>query len=175
MPTDAGAPGTSRPEKHKHTRSQALSPSTFTQSLPDVQVNGRSTTTMTAAVEDEVQRAKRMERLADLDQTVERDSEDIVEDLLRASKKGTSSPVIRVRQCRGAQSLIAVQSIRLASYDIEKEGEVVAVLTLVKSAYRLGETISGVVTFNEPSCTRRVLRVRLLPRAPAVWSSGWRS
>lgn len=47
-----------------------------------------------------------------------------------------------------------------ASYDIEKEGEVVAVLTLVKSAYRLGETVSGVVTFNQPSCTRRVLKVR---------------
>lgn len=32
---------------------------------------------------------KRMERLADLDRTAERDSEDIVDDLLRASKKGT--------------------------------------------------------------------------------------
>lgn len=46
-----------------------------------------------------------------------------------------------------------------ASYDIEKEEEVVAVLTLFKSAFRLGETVSGVVTFNAESCRRRVLKV----------------
>lgn len=85
MPADASS--ASRPERHQHTRSQALSPSTFTQSLPEVHVNGRSSAT--AAVEDEAQRAKRMDRLADLDQTVERDSEDVIDDLVRASKKGT--------------------------------------------------------------------------------------
>jgi hypothetical protein len=46
-----------------------------------------------------------------------------------------------------------------ASYDIEKEGQVVAVFTLTKSAYRLGETVSGVMTFNRGDTPRRVLKV----------------
>ncbi|WRT67131.1 uncharacterized protein IL334_004097 [Kwoniella shivajii] len=45
-----------------------------------------------------------------------------------------------------------------ASYDIAKDGEVVAVLTLIKTTYRLGETVLGVVTFNEPETERRVLK-----------------
>ncbi|WVF72142.1 hypothetical protein IAT40_006954 [Kwoniella sp. CBS 6097] len=45
-----------------------------------------------------------------------------------------------------------------ASYDIAKDGEVVAVLTLIKTTYRLGETVLGVVTFNEPDTERRVLK-----------------
>ncbi|KAL7423923.1 Golgi membrane exchange factor (Ric1p-Rgp1p) subunit [Cryptotrichosporon argae] len=44
------------------------------------------------------------------------------------------------------------------SYDIAKDGELVAVLTLVKTIYRLGETVLGVVTFNAPTSSRRVLR-----------------
>jgi len=35
----------------------------------------------------------------------------------------------------------------------------VSVLTLVKTTYRLGETVLGVVTFNLPSTSRRVLKV----------------
>ncbi|WWC90026.1 uncharacterized protein L201_004956 [Kwoniella dendrophila CBS 6074] len=45
-----------------------------------------------------------------------------------------------------------------ASYDIAKDGEMVAVLTLIKTTYRLGETVLGVVTFNEPENKRRVLK-----------------
>nr|XP_019042675.1 hypothetical protein I302_08379 [Kwoniella bestiolae CBS 10118]OCF21605.1 hypothetical protein I302_08379 [Kwoniella bestiolae CBS 10118] len=45
-----------------------------------------------------------------------------------------------------------------ASYDIAKDGEVVAVLTLIKTTYRLGETVLGVVTFNEPETEGRVLK-----------------
>ncbi|WVQ78266.1 hypothetical protein IAT38_000351 [Cryptococcus sp. DSM 104549] len=45
-----------------------------------------------------------------------------------------------------------------ASYDIAKEGEMVAVLTLIKTMYRLGETVLGVVTFNDPHTERRVLK-----------------
>ncbi|KAK4688655.1 RAB6A-GEF complex partner protein 2, partial [Tremellales sp. Uapishka_1] len=44
------------------------------------------------------------------------------------------------------------------SYDIAKEGEMVAVLTLIKTTYRLGETVLGVVTFNQASSERRVLK-----------------
>jgi hypothetical protein len=46
-----------------------------------------------------------------------------------------------------------------ASYDIAKDGEIVAVLTLIKTTYRLGETVLGVVTFNSPMSERRVLKV----------------
>lgn len=77
-----------RKEKHKHTRSQALSPSTFTQSLPEVHINGSDLTTR---AEGEVERARRMERLASLDSQDQRDGEDLVDDLLRASKKGPSN------------------------------------------------------------------------------------
>jgi hypothetical protein len=35
----------------------------------------------------------------------------------------------------------------------------VAVLTLIKTTYRLGETVLGVVTFNSPMSERRVLKV----------------
>lgn len=48
----------------------------------------------------------------------------------------------------------------IASYDIAKDGEMVAVLTLIKTTYRLGESVLGVVTFNDPSTHRRVLKVR---------------
>ena len=48
---------------------------------------------------------------------------------------------------------------RAASYDIAKDGEVVAVLTLIKSTFRLGETVLCVVTFNERQTERRVLKV----------------
>jgi hypothetical protein len=75
----------------------------------------------------------------------------------------------RAARCRsrtpGLTGPRCVARLGAASYDIEKEGEVVAVLTLVKSAYRLGETVSGVVTFNAPSCTRRVLKVSILARS----------
>lgn len=46
-----------------------------------------------------------------------------------------------------------------ASYDIAKDGEIVAVLTLVKTTFRLGETVLGVVAFNKTSADRRVLKV----------------
>lgn len=46
------------------------------------------------------------------------------------------------------------------SYDIEKDGVKVAVLTFVKSAYRLGETILGVVDINFAGT--KVLKVRIM-------------
>lgn len=49
----------------------------------------------------------------------------------------------------------------LGSYDVNKEGVKVAVLTFTKSAYRLGETISGVVELNERTSRARVLKVYL--------------
>lgn len=49
--------------------------------------------------------------------------------------------------------------IQLVSYDVNKDGVKVAVLTFTKSAYRLGETIVGVVEMNERSSRARVLKV----------------
>lgn len=45
-----------------------------------------------------------------------------------------------------------------ASYDIEKNGESVAILTLVKTTYRLGESVLGIVTFNKPQTPFPVLK-----------------
>jgi len=51
--------------------------------------------------------------------------------------------------CRGAVEVLT-RNPRKVSYDIAKDGTKVAVLTFVKPAYRLGETILGVLDFNEP-------------------------
>lgn len=48
------------------------------------------------------------------------------------------------------------------SYDINKDGVKVAVLTFTKSAYRLGETVLGVVELNERPGRARVMKVTLL-------------
>ncbi|PWN44628.1 Rgp1-domain-containing protein [Ceraceosorus guamensis] len=45
------------------------------------------------------------------------------------------------------------------SYDISKDGQIVAVLTLIKSKYRLGDTVSGVVTMNRSGSVARVVRI----------------
>ncbi|MCO5565533.1 hypothetical protein L7F22_019207 [Adiantum nelumboides] len=45
------------------------------------------------------------------------------------------------------------------SYDISKDGQVAAILTLVKSKYRLGDTITGVVTINAADSIARVVRI----------------
>ena len=50
------------------------------------------------------------------------------------------------------------------SYDVNKDGVNVAVLTFVKSAYRLGETVLGVLELNERSNRARVLKVGILLR-----------
>lgn len=54
-----------------------------------------------------------------------------------------------------------VADLSSASYDIAKDGDVVAVLTLIKTTYRLGETVLGVVSFNSPAAERHVLKVCL--------------
>lgn len=46
-----------------------------------------------------------------------------------------------------------------ASYDIAKDGDLVSVFTLTKTAYRLGESILGVVDINDTSSCRQVLKV----------------
>ena len=50
------------------------------------------------------------------------------------------------------------------SYDVNKDGVKVAVLTFTKAAYRLGETVLGVVELNERAGRARVLKVRACAR-----------
>jgi hypothetical protein len=53
-----------------------------------------------------------------------------------------------------------------ASYDIKKDGFLVANLTLAKSAYRLGETVNAMLVVNSEYA--RVLRVSFLK--PPLWT-----
>ncbi|GAA5986158.1 hypothetical protein JCM10908_006436 [Rhodotorula pacifica] len=58
--------------------------------------------------------------------------------------------------CKAAVEIVSRNSQKV-SYDINKDGNQVASLTLVKSAYRLGETVNGSVLIN--SGEGRVLRI----------------
>lgn len=53
-----------------------------------------------------------------------------------------------------------VFDLLLVSYDVNKDGVKVAVLTFIKSAYRLGESVLGIVELNEHGSRARVLKVR---------------
>lgn len=45
------------------------------------------------------------------------------------------------------------------SYDVNKDGVKVAVLTFTKSAYRLGESVLGIVELNPRASRARVMKV----------------
>jgi len=55
--------------------------------------------------------------------------------------------------------MLLVCDFKLASYDVNKDGVKVAVLTFPKSAYRLGDTVTGVVEINERTSRARVIKV----------------
>lgn len=94
-------------------------------------------------------------------------AEEILEGLVRGSRKGMNLlPILSLSvpyslQLTEIERWLVLNCI--ASYDIEKEGEVVAVFTLVKTAYRLGETVAGMVHFNDGDTGRRVLKVGRVP------------
>jgi len=69
------------------------------------------------------------------------------------------SEIERERQEEGAMTGCREAVERVVSYDVNKEGVKVAVLTFTKSAYRLGETILGVVELNERIGRSRVLKL----------------
>ncbi|KAI9566972.1 Rgp1-domain-containing protein [Boletus coccyginus] len=58
--------------------------------------------------------------------------------------------------CREAVEILT-RNPKKVSYDVNKDGLKVAVLTFTKSAYRLGETVLGVVELNERQGRSRVL------------------
>ncbi|CAK5278779.1 unnamed protein product, partial [Mycena citricolor] len=64
--------------------------------------------------------------------------------------------------CRQAVEELT-RNLRKVSYDITKDGVTVAVLTFPKSAYRLGETVNGVVEINWRNGRGRVLQVVSVP------------
>ncbi|OXG38828.1 hypothetical protein C360_01255 [Cryptococcus neoformans Bt15] len=70
---------------------------------------------------------------------------------------GLSDEVGDGEGCGEAVEILSRHSAK-ASYDIEKNGESVAILTLVKTTYRLGESVLGVVTFNKPQTSFPVLK-----------------
>lgn len=74
-----------------------------------------------------------------------------VEILTRNPKKGVLVPFSSVK------NLFYIRSV--VSYDVNKDGVKVAVLTFTKSAYRLGETVVGVVELNDRGSRARVLSV----------------
>ena len=59
----------------------------------------------------------------------------------------------------GMGFLLIADFLFLVSYDVNKDGVNVAVLTFSKSAYRLGETVVGIVEVNERSSRARVMKV----------------
>ncbi|KAH9927442.1 Rgp1-domain-containing protein [Epithele typhae] len=66
--------------------------------------------------------------------------------------------------CRQAVEVLT-RNPKKASYDVNKDGVRVAVLTFPKSAYRLGETILGVVELNERPSRARVLKLSAMLEA----------
>ncbi|KAF9449322.1 Rgp1-domain-containing protein [Macrolepiota fuliginosa MF-IS2] len=60
--------------------------------------------------------------------------------------------------CREAVEILT-RLPKKASYDVNKDGVKVAVLTFTKSAYRLGETVSGIVELNDRVGRARVLQL----------------
>lgn len=78
------------------------------------------------------------------------------------------SPVSSITfQIRGYDHLLNDRRLRciivcVVSYDVNKDGVKVAVLTFTKSAYRLGETVMGVVELNRRASRARVLKVGII-------------
>ncbi|KAI0078498.1 Rgp1-domain-containing protein [Panus rudis PR-1116 ss-1] len=70
----------------------------------------------------------------------------------------------RVSGCREAVEILT-RNPRKLSYDVNKDGVKVAVLTFTKSAYRLGEPVLGVVELNERTSRARVLKLSALLEA----------
>lgn len=69
-----------------------------------------------------------------------------------------------LRGCREAVEILT-RNQKKVSYDVNKDGVQVAVLTFTKSAYRLGETVLGVVELNSPSTRGRVLKLSAMLEA----------
>lgn len=74
--------------------------------------------------------------------------------------------------CKEAVAVIT-RNPKKVSYDVTKNGVFVGELTFVKSAYRLGETITGVFEFNNSNCSARVLQLSVMLEAHESLPPGW--
>jgi hypothetical protein len=63
--------------------------------------------------------------------------------------------------CREAVEVLT-RVPKKVSYDVNKDGVKVAVLTFMKSAWRLGETVLGVVELNDRKGRARILKAGVL-------------
>ncbi|GAC93875.1 hypothetical protein PHSY_001442 [Pseudozyma hubeiensis SY62] len=90
--------------------------------------------------------------------------------LISKASDGASSPLPEIgfssvtsmsqasSSCKAAVEALARTSSKV-TYDISKDGKVAAVLTLVRSRYRLGETITGVININNQQSLARIARM----------------
>ncbi|KAK0566395.1 Golgi membrane exchange factor (Ric1p-Rgp1p) subunit [Tilletia horrida] len=80
--------------------------------------------------------------------------------LRRTSSSHDVPPVeeVETHTCASATDILATNSPKV-SYDISKDGSIAAVLTLVRSRYRLGDTVQGVVSMNAKGALTRIVRV----------------
>ncbi|EIM92050.1 Rgp1-domain-containing protein [Stereum hirsutum FP-91666 SS1] len=74
------------------------------------------------------------------------------------------APTGTLRGCREAVEILT-RVPKKVSYDVHKDGVKVAVLTFTKQAWRLGETVVGVVEVNERSGRGRVLKLSAMLEA----------
>ncbi|KAL7416950.1 Rgp1-domain-containing protein [Mrakia frigida] len=144
-PTNVGTP-----KSHKHTRSQALSPLSHSVLLPEVLLVGAEG------------KPSRRPSLAVR---------------LHGGTMGLSGGIGPDEDGEGCEEVLEglLRGSQKASYDIEKDGQVVAVFTLVKSAYRLGETVLGVLNFNQGETSRRVLKCSALLQTHEIIPSSLQS
>ncbi|PPQ84542.1 hypothetical protein CVT25_007612 [Psilocybe cyanescens] len=80
------------------------------------------------------------------------------EELRRTESERERVEEVNLTGCREAVEILT-RNPKKASYDVNKDGVKVAVLTFAKSAYRLGETVMGVVELNERTSRARVLKL----------------
>jgi len=75
-----------------------------------------------------------------------------------SSADGPQAEEAETHTCASATDILATNSPKV-SYDISKDGSITAVLTLVRSRYRLGDTVQGVVSMNAKGALTRIVRV----------------
>jgi hypothetical protein len=76
--------------------------------------------------------------------------------------------------CREAVEVLT-RVPKKVSYDVNKDGVKVAVLTFMKSAWRLGETVLGVVELNDREGRARILKAGVIFLLPFIhaWPDGF--
>jgi hypothetical protein len=79
------------------------------------------------------------------------------EELPKNTNADFSSTVVPTESCKAAVETLTRSSAKV-SYDISKDGKVAAVLTLLRSKYRLGDTIMGIISINGIGSTAKIVR-----------------